>query len=199
MIKAIFFDVGGCYLKGSFISFVNKSYKVLGIDDTYFHDKEIIFDPEYNTGKITADECFKKYFQVPISDEQLKKIKQLWTTTWVLQDDMKELVEGLKKNNYKLAILSNSDLLNSNGYTEKGWYSYFDPLILSHEVGFAKPAQEIYDVALEKIETPAKECLFIDDQEDVLVPARNMGMKTILYKSVDQLKEELDKLDINFK
>lgn len=194
MIKAIIFDVGGVYLQGSFIDFVDKSCEMLGIENTLQTDKEIVFDFDYNRGKISAEECFRKYFDTPISDEQMGKIMGFWTTTWTPTDEMSNLVERL--NEYKLAILSNSDLVNSRKYTERGWYSPFEVVVLSHEEGILKPERKIYETVLERLDLPAEECVFIDDQEDVLVPAREMGMKTILYQSVSQLERELQELGV---
>ncbi len=71
-------------------------------------------------------------------------------------------------------------------------------MILSHELGFIKPEKKIYEIALEKTNSNPEECLFIDDQERVLIPAREMGMKTIRFNSIVQLKEELREIEIKF-
>lgn len=134
MIKTIIFDVGGVYLKGSFIDFVNKSRKILGVDEKFYADKEVTFDKKFNEGKVSAKKCFQKYFSVPISDSQMKQIIKIWTSTWKPTNSMTNLVTKLSQN-YQLAILSNSDPLNSPNYYKKGWYQYFDPIVLSHEVG----------------------------------------------------------------
>ena len=190
MIKAIIFDVGGTYMAGSFIDFVNRSYRVLGIDKTFTTKDEIIFDENLNRGLVSHDESFRKFFGVPISGQQMEEIKNIWMTTWSPTEEMVELVKRLGEK-YVLAVLSNSDSLNSEKYAKKGWYSYFDYLILSHETGLLKPDIEIYQMTLDRLKLPAGECLFIDDQEKVLVPARKLGMDTIHFKSVAQLKEEL--------
>lgn len=190
MIKAILFDVGGVYMEGSSVNFINRSYKILGIDKTISSSNGVIFDENYNKGLISHADCFRRVFNVPISEEQMKMIEAAWMTTWTPTEEMLDLVKHLKKD-YILAILSNSDLLNSSKYTERGWYSYFNYLILSHELGLIKPDERIYKIALEKIGLPANQCLFIDDQEKVLIPARNLGFDTILFKSMDQLKTEL--------
>lgn len=192
MIKVIIFDVGGVYLKGSFINFVNRSRKILGINEKFHADKEVIFDKRFNKGETTAEECFTKYFQVPINSRQMKKIIKVWTSTWKSSNEMKKLVTKLNKN-YRLAILSNSDPLNSPNYFKKGWYKYFDTVILSHEVGVLKPEKKIYEIAINKIGVKANECLFIDDQKDCLKPAKSMGMATILFKSISKLEKDLKK------
>ncbi len=197
MIKVIIFDFGGVYLSDSFIDFVNKAHKVLGVNKNFFSDKEVIFDVEFNKGEITIEECLKKYFKCKINKEQMKKIINLWTKNWKPSKEMKELVIKLEEN-YRLAVLSNSDALNSLNYTKRGWYKYFNVLILSHELGIVKPQKEIYEIAVKKLKVEPEECLFIDDQRDCLKPARKMGMATILFKSVSQLKKELQERNIKF-
>ena len=97
MIKTIIFDVGGVYMKGNFIDFVNKSRKILGINKKFYTDKQVTFDKKFNEGKVSAEVCFKKYFDTPISDTQMKKIIKVWTTTWKPSRQMKNLVIKLKK------------------------------------------------------------------------------------------------------
>lgn len=70
-------------------------------------------------------------------------------------------------------------------------------LVLSHEAGVAKPDRRIYEMALERIGSPAEKCVFIDDQEEALKPTEELGMKTILFKSVDQLKDELKSIGVS--
>lgn len=197
MIKAIIFDAGGVYLKGSFINFVNESYKVLGIKATYNTDKELVFDDDYNRGKIGAEDCFRKYFGVKITPEKMKKIVDIWRSTWQRPDDMEDIVARLKNNNYRLAILSNSDKINSEVYEKRGWWSPFDVLVLSHKEGILKPEKRIYEITLDRLMLPANECVFIDDQIEALVPAEKMGMKTIHYKSFEQMRRELTGLGVN--
>ncbi|HRY36934.1 MAG TPA: HAD family phosphatase [Candidatus Magasanikbacteria bacterium] len=197
MLKVIIFDVGGVYMSGSSVNFINQSYKILGINKKISNSNGITFDANYNKGLIDYVDCFKNFFKVPISEEKMKEIVEAWTTTWAPTKEMLDLVKILKKR-YVLAILSNSDLLNSVKYKEQGWYSYFKHLILSHEIGIIKPDKLIYKIALDKISAQANECIFIDDQEKVLIPAKKLGMKTILFQSVDQLKKELKQNGIKF-
>jgi len=197
MIKVIIFDVGGVYLDGSFVNFVNKVNKVLNINKNFHTNQEVIVDIRLAKGEIPIKEFFKKYFKKKINRKQMRKIIKIWTNTWKLSTEMKKLVKKLKKN-YRLAILSNSDSLNSQNYEKKGWYKYFDVLILSHKLGVRKPQKKIYDIAIKKLNVKPKECLFIDNQEECLKPARKIGMKTVLFKSKLQLKKELRKLRIKF-
>ena len=195
MVKVILFDIGGTYLEGSFVDFMNQSYKVLGIDKTFSIDKEVTFDSDYNRGKISAEECFRKVFDTSISHDQMKDIMDIWTSTWNPTTEMTDFVTKLT-GKYTLGVLSNSDIVNTERYRREGIYSPFDMFVLSHEEGFLKPEKEIYDIALERAGCSAEECVFIDDQENVRVPAREMGMKTVQFTSFSQMKEDLAKLGV---
>lgn len=192
-MQAIIFDAGGVYLQGNFSDFVNRSYKVLGLNKTFSTQEEIVFDEDFNKGKVSAEECFRKYFGVPIKKyTQMQEILGLWKTTWKLQPKMRRLVNKLS-DNYTLAILSNSDYLNTSEYKRKKWLDPFSVLVLSHEVGILKPDRRIYELTLERLGIPAESCVFIDDQEKNLVPARELGMRTILYRNLEQLTSEFER------
>lgn len=56
----------------------------------------------------------------------------------------------------------------------------FSPLILSHQVGLSKPDPRIYELMLQQLGFSANECIFVDDMEKNLLPAKQMGIKTLL-------------------
>ncbi|MFH0954822.1 MAG: HAD family phosphatase [Candidatus Micrarchaeota archaeon] len=196
MIKAILFDLGGTYMRGSSIIFVQKACKVLEIPFSRFSVDNMVFDSAYNKGEITIQEFFHRYFSVPISGPQMKQLIGLWTTSWKPEPEMIGLVNRLKKK-YRLGMLSNSDPVNFPNYAKKGWIRPFEVLVLSHELGMLKPEKEIYLHAIRKTGFDAKEILFIDDQKPCLKTAEELGMKTILFRSLKQLKKDLAKLGID--
>ena len=52
-------------------------------------------------------------------------------------------------------------------------------------------------MVLEKTKNQPFECVFIDDQERLLEPARKLGMHTLHFQNPRQLEEALIKLGIN--
>ncbi|WP_402462808.1 HAD-IA family hydrolase [Isoptericola aurantiacus] len=58
-------------------------------------------------------------------------------------------------------------------------------------VGAAKPDRRIYEVAAERAGVPADRCLFVDDREENVGAAAELGMTTVLYRSADGLREAL--------
>jgi putative hydrolase of the HAD superfamily len=59
-------------------------------------------------------------------------------------------------------------------------YNDFSPVILSHRVGLAKPDPKIFELMLNKLGFQAGECVFVDDMEKNLVPAKELGMAVVL-------------------
>ena len=194
-ISTILFDIGGVYMKGDVTDFINDSYKALGIDKKISLGNRIAINDDLNKGLITAEECFREFFGVPINDEQMENIIGLWTSNWKTTDKMTNLVNLLKKS-YTVAALSNSDEANAKILYKDGTYSQFDYVFLSHEMGIIKPDEEIYIQAVDILGVAPNECLFIDDQKKCLAPARKMGMKTILFKDYGQLEKDLEEMGI---
>ncbi|MFC2143884.1 HAD-IA family hydrolase [Candidatus Aenigmatarchaeota archaeon] len=79
---------------------------------------------------------------------------------------------------------------------DRGIFSYFEPAILSCEIGMAKPHKEIFELALQKLGLKSEECVFIDDREEHLDTPKSMGFKVIHYKDSEQLIKGFRKLGI---
>jgi putative hydrolase of the HAD superfamily len=69
----------------------------------------------------------------------------------------------------------------------------FDKWILSYEVGFKKPAIEIFQKAIEWASVEPQKILFIDDMKKHVDVAVSLGMQGIHFISASQLKKGLHK------
>jgi putative hydrolase of the HAD superfamily len=67
----------------------------------------------------------------------------------------------------------------------------FDKWILSYEVGFKKPAIEIFQRAIAWALVEPQKILFIDDLKKHVEVAISLGMQGIHFISAEQLKKEL--------
>ena len=123
-------------------------------------------------------------------------LSQLFTKTYginvVVDRDMEKFIQKLF-NKYKLGLLSNTIEVHANVFKKFDVLKYFNPVILSFEVGLIKPYREIYELAIEKMLLHANELLFIDDREENIKGAKEAGIKGILYKNFEQFKKELSK------
>ena len=93
----------------------------------------------------------------------------------------------LKKQGYKIGVLSDQWHLSQEAIMPKRLYKKFSPVIVSNEVGMRKPNPKIYKLLLKKLKLKPSEVLFIDNQEWNTKPAKKLGIKTIQFKNNEQL------------
>ena len=63
--------------------------------------------------------------------------------------------------------------------------------ILSYQDQLIKPQPEIYELLLSRYHLNPEECVFLDDTEKNLPPARALGMATILVENHEQAVRDL--------
>ncbi len=105
------------------------------------------------------------------------------------------LVSLLHERRYKTALLSNTELPAVEFFRECG-YDMFDALVFSCEQGAAKPEPRIYEITLEKLGSTARRSVFVDDRQDYIEGAKRVGLNTILYADLGQLKRDLAALGV---
>lgn len=69
-------------------------------------------------------------------------------------------------------------------------------VIVSGEVGLAKPDPEIFRYALDRFDLAASSTIMIDDTQANLDAAEEVGLGTILFTSAGQLRDELARLRV---
>ena len=187
MIKAVLFDFGGVLsLSGKAGSTRRTFGNVYGLDLDALH----------------IDDLSYKMWRGQISDEDfLHEIhKRNPKTRLVTPDEFRRhldefersepvyaLAEELRTIGVKTGILSNIFGIGVGPLRVGGFYNGFDPVILSCEVGLAKPDPAIYRLALNRLGFEAHEVIFIDDQPGILAPAQAMGMHTVLARNPEQI------------
>ena len=80
----------------------------------------------------------------------------------------------------RTAVLSNS--LGRHPHDPYAPYEleeHFDVLVFSDEVGIRKPDPRIFQLTAERLGVPTSACLFADDTEENLPPARALGMGVV--------------------
>ena len=100
---------------------------------------------------------------------------------------------------YKTAVLSNADnTLITRLRDAHGIFDLFDEIVVSADVGMAKPEPKIYVLAAQRLGLPPAECVFIDDLEGNVEAARAAGMHAIHFRvdRNDDLEQQFAKLGV---
>ena len=105
---------------------------------------------------------------------------------WANPETIKVL-EDLKKEGYKMAIISNSPSNNVEPVVEKlGLGKYFNAVMLSWEQGCLKTDKELFEKTLKKLKVKKDAALMVGDSIPTdLEGAKNAGIKAILVDRRD--------------
>ena len=135
---------------------------------------------EASLGKITSCEFWKQLNCA--TDNTYKKIEKKYLDECLTLDEEFIEVASRLKENYNLAILSN-DVSEWSAYLREkhGINELVEFSVISGDVGYRKPSEEIYKLALEKMNVDSCDCVFVDDRDKNLKPALRLGMKTVRF------------------
>ncbi len=102
-------------------------------------------------------------------------------TCFRIDPEFTDVAEKLAKD-YSLTILSN-DVIEWSDYlrTKFDLNGLFKCIIVSGEVRYRKPNKKIYEILLDRIQSSPSDCIFVDDRFKNLIPASEMGIRTIRF------------------
>jgi len=198
-IGVIFFDLGNVILPFNHYQIAEKLSRFTKNAD--FQDPKKIFsylfDFEngaingYEVGKVSSLDFFqslKEHLKLTLSFEEFIPI---WNDIFWENLEVSEIIRSLKGKK-RLGLLSNTNPLHFDYILLKfPVVQIFDKWILSHEVGFKKPALEIFQSGVEWACVEPEKILFIDDMKSHVEAAISLGMHGIHFTSATQLREEL--------
>lgn len=146
----------------------------------------------YESGRAqTADVLREINAKVPDLNLIEDEFHALWNATFRENEEMASLLQLLKKDR-PIYLLSNT---NDSHYTylerKHNVSRHFEELILSYLVGSSKPEEAIYHEVLTRSGLKAEECLFVDDLAANIEAASKLGMNTIRFVGIADLKERL--------
>ena len=195
MIRAVIFDFGGVLVRTEDQSPRRELAERLGITRQQMY--YLMFDSpsaqQASLGKITATqhmEAIRAALGIP-ADEFLSVPGAFWSGDR-LDREMVEYIRSLRTH-VKTALLSNAwdDL---RGVLTESWKiaDAFDEIVISAEVGIAKPDPRIYQLLLERLLVSPEEAVFVDDFSENIQGARSVGLHTIRFQSPQQALAELE-------
>ena len=188
MIKAIIFDCFGVLVTDGLEA-------VMSERKTSDEDKQKIMQLVVSVNKGSIDIESYRTAVASILDISAKQYAEMVKNNEVKNQSLLDYIGELRQT-YKIGMLSNvSSLENLLSRFEKDELSkYFDTVIASGKIGFAKPEAQAYEITADDLAVRLNECVMIDDREEYCQGAIGVGMQAILYQSFGQMKIELEKL-----
>jgi putative hydrolase of the HAD superfamily len=150
----------------------------------------------YDEGKLSGIAFWQKLVRdggLTLSQETIEELNRQDARMWTTENPaMVAWQSALKQRGLLTAILSNmGDSVLESVERNFDWIHRFDVLVWSFQLRLAKPDPAIYRHVLAKLGTSPEQTLFLDDKQVNIEAAQALGMKAILFSTVQQLRTDL--------
>ncbi|MEX1003726.1 MAG: HAD family phosphatase [Crocinitomicaceae bacterium] len=197
-VDAIIFDLGGVVLNLDYQLTIN-AFKSLGKENfeaLYAQAQQNKIFDAFETGQLSAAEFidYLKQFLPDVKEDQ--QIISAWNAMLLdLPPHRIQLLEKLR-NHYQLFLLSNTNEIHYQSFRETLQNRFgdlelleksFEKTYYSHKIEKRKPNADAFEMVLGENQLKAENTLFIDDTEQHILGAREVGIRTYHLKNEDIL------------
>jgi len=161
-------------------------------------------------GRFQFDELFDEFERGEVSNKEfraeisrrlgLKLTDKVFDEGWCslylnTYEGINKLLGSLKKQ-YRLVALTNTNSIHEQVWKTKYRESlgYFDRIFCSHELKTRKPEKQAYQSVLDYLGLKPQRTIFLDDSYPNIEGAAQLGIKTILVESQQQMHVDLRKM-----
>ena len=197
-IKAVIFDLGGVIVRTEYQAPRQHLAESFGMD--YDDIDKVVFGGGPNgsaarasIGEITEEQHWQnvmKTLKLPASETE--RVRDEFFAGDVIDHEIVEFLRSIKTK-YKTGLISNAWSGLRNYIMREKFDDAFHHMVISAEVGVAKPDPKIYLIALEQLQVQPKEAIFVDDFIENIEACEKLGMKGIYFKdskaALQQLKQ----------
>jgi putative hydrolase of the HAD superfamily len=141
---------------------------------------------------MSAADFFRRMRERFCVEIEFEEFGRIWNSIFYEDGEVSGMVRALKAAGHTLYLLSNTNELHY-GFIERNFpiVGVFDRHILSHRIGARKPEKRIYEEIFRHTDVPPHETLFIDDMEENIRGAVEMGLLTHHFTGAGGLRERL--------
>lgn len=191
-IKAVIFDMDGVLIdaKDWHYEALNRALRLFGVEISRY-DHLITFDGLPTKDKLNMLSLERK---IPVGLHSfINEMKQLYTME-IVHSKCKPTfyhqyaLSYLRKENYKIAVCSNSIKNSIQVMMEKsGLIGYLDFFLSNQDVTKGKPDPEMYNIAITKLGLKPNECLIVEDNPNGLKAAYASGAHVLEIAQIEEV------------
>ena len=205
MITTIFFDIGNvlCAFDHQLIWQRLQPFSTLKPEELQTRIQHSGLMNRHETGELAPHDFFREIQRegnlLPTLSYEV--FARFWADIFQVQLPILQLAGSLQ-NRYQVGLLSNIGEIHWKWLLSR--IPFFEQVhanmqVLSFECGCMKPAEAIYQAALERSQEKPECCAYIDDIPEYAENSRKLGIRGIHYQSPEQLISELKALKVKLK
>ena len=199
-ITALFVDVGGVLLTDGWDHHARKrAARHFKLQWAEMEERHRLNFDTYEEGKLTLEEYLSRvvfYQKRPFTQAQFRRFLFAQSRPY---PEMIELVRKLKSNyGLKIVVVSNEAReLNAHRIREFKLNGFVDSFISSCFVHVRKPDADIFRLALDIAQAPARQVVYIENTPMFVQVAEGLGIKSILHTDHRSTRAKLASLGLN--
>ena len=195
-ISAVIFDYGQVLAYSASREGFSRLAKIFNVSFDVFRKLWETTRDVYDRGDLSPQEYWLMLAaksKTTLDSNQIEQLRKIEIEIWInLDPAMFDWVRALRAAGIKTGLLSNMPTDLATYLRENAdWLDDFSFKTFSGEVRMIKPDAAIYEYTLRRLGVSAAQSLFIDDKEINIQAARGLGIHGILYRSIEQLRDEL--------
>jgi putative hydrolase of the HAD superfamily len=199
-VTTLFLDIGGVLLSNGWGHESRKSAAdFFKLNYNEMQDRHKLTMVTYEEGKLNLNEYLKRivfYQKRPFTTDQFREFMFAQTTPKL---EMIELIQQLKaKYKLKIAVVNNEAReMNEYRINKFKLNQFVDFFISSCFVHFRKPDADIFRIALDIAQVPAKHVVYIEDMQMFVDVAGDLGIRGIRHTNYLSTSAELASMGLD--
>lgn len=189
----VIFDLGGVLVSVDFMRACARLEKAGGasaaviLEAIHGGAEKIAFD----TGRLSPQEFAARFCAAVGVRLPYAEFAEIWCDIFAEKREVTGLLDEIGKH-ADLVLLSNTDVLHLEYVrSHYGFLAKFGRLVLSYEVGHAKPARQIFERAL-GLAAPGAPMIYFDDVPEFVSAARACGLPAEQFIDAAKLRRDLE-------
>lgn len=183
-MRGVLIDIGGVLVPNRLVPSIEAWSESRGIDGAEL--AQAVYSGNDDTvliGRVTEDEWWTGTVaaRTGMAIEDIASLRRHLDEDQQWDDRLVSFVRGLRPR-VRMGILSNAWPSQRLRMEARGLIDVVDELLLSCEIGFAKPAESAFAMALERMGINASDLLFVDDEPGHVAVAQRLGLHGLVHK-----------------
>lgn len=197
LVKALLLDIGGVLMTNGWDRVLRKkTAETFGIDYNEMTSRHHLIFDTYETGKLTFDEYLKRIMFFEERSFTPKEVKEFIFNAVKPYEDVIQYIREIKeKHRLKIGVVSNEGReLAVDRISRFDLPSFVDFFIVSSFVHFRKPDADIYRLAIDVVQVPPSNIVYIDDRALLIEVGKGLGLQGIHHTTLEATQAALSML-----